>query len=756
MPVSLDLRAPPQRTFWCDTLCFEAFDDIVGACLDEPTARAELACRATSPAAARVARDLAERAGGSANAFANVALAVAFLDGRRTAAIVDAAASFMPGDEIDAFRGRNGAVRRFPLALHLFEVAPEALLAIELWDQWHARGGAWYRIPAELPAEIDVSGTPWADLAASVIAEMPAGPGARWSAFEPPVVFGGGDEDVILGLREWPRRQAVRLDDGVVTGDRPSWTLLRVYDGGRRIDVTDRLADRCADLATAMIRRLRPGAGEFEQVMNELTDDVLDAFLRRITGDDPDLPLIEITAVVPWDARHREVVQRGRPNATASWLVADQRRRGPFAEAWRTVKSVKLLFEGAHKIEVHFPVPGRHRALSFSDIDRDKRVTRRFSALLNRVLKCEVAPKARAGSRVPRAKAEKAPRPRSGAWWTRLLVAKHDRPPPWIEDGLRELASDGLVRCSEVGVIRCGDPHLHYGERGDRWAECNGEIELSLKQHDDDDPSQAEDDGLHECSVCGFRWRPRARAVPVDLRVKVELVHERAWGFVMEEAAHYGPVEEEPGRVGVASVRLSDARAFVAYEPMLAPADDAAWGASPVARIAAPFGHGIAGERVQLARVLASDDVLAPAWGKAAPRHREKATQTSVVPPAMPGNVIELAGPRSVRVAGRAVPKHGPSVHRLARLLALADFRAGERGGHDARALLTLAKDAGICAGTDTEHHLHVLVQRGREGVDHATGVAGRGAEAFVSERGYRLGDGWEVRQTGERPAAQV
>lgn len=750
MSVPFDLCAPPQRTFWCDVLCFEAFDEVVAACADEPSARAELARRAHGTGLVRAADELVERLGGSVHALANVALAVTFLDGRRTAAIVDAAAAFLTGDEIDAFRATNGTIRRFPLALHLFELAPDALLAIELWDQWHGRRGAWYRLSPALSAEIDVPATSWADVTALALSELPSRPGPRWAAFEPPVVFAGADDDVIIGLREWPRRQAVRLDDGVVTGDRPSWTLLRLYDGGQRVDVTDRMADRGADLATAMVRRLRPDAGEFEQVMNELTDEALDGFLRRITLDDSEFPLMEITATVPWDPRHRDVVLRGRPGATAAWLVADYRRRGPFADSWRTVKSVKVLFEGVHKIEVHFPIGGRHRALSFSDIDRDKRVTRRFAARLNRELKCEVAPKARAGSRIPKAKPEKVPRPRSSAWWSRLLVAKHDRPARWVEDALGELAEDGLVRCSEVGVIRCGDAHLHAIGRGERWAECHGEIEVPVDPPPVDDPAQAEDDGAHECAVCGFRWRPYSRAVAADLRVKLELVHDRAWGMVMEEAAHYGPVEEEPGRAGVASVLLPGARAFVAYDPLLAPDDNADCGRAPVARVAAPFGEAGAESRIGLAQLLGGDDVLAPAWGRPATRHREAADRRVHGAPApASANVIELAGPRSVRVAGRAVPKHGPSVHRLARLLALADFRAGQRTGHDARALIALARDAGILAGTDTEHHLHVLVQRGREGIDQATGVAGRGAEAFVSERGYRLGDGWEVRQVG-------
>lgn len=752
MPALSHVSDPPARAFWCDILCFERFDDVVAACVTEASARAELTRRAASPALTRAAEDLAGRAGGGVHALTNVALALAFLEGRRSSAVLDAAAGFVSAVAIEEFRTRGGGVRRFPLALRLFEEAPESLLAIELWDQWHARRGAWYRLAPELLPRLDVATTPWAAVAVAALAVERMRPGSRCGGFEQPVVFGGSEDDVIIGLREWPQRQAVKVAEGVVTGECPSWTLLRVYDGGQRLDVTDRLADRGADLATAMLRVVRPDVGRFELVLNELTDAVLDRFLARITRDDEVFPLVEITAEVPWDARHRELVVRGRPGATAAWPVAALRRSGPFAANWRTVRSVKLHFEGAHKIEVHFPLPGRHVALSYSDVDRDKHITRRFAALLNRELDLEVAPKARAGSRLPGASPERAPRPRSSAWWSRILAAKHDRPAAWVEDGVRALVADGVVRCAEVGLIRCGDPYLPREDSEERWAECNGELEVGLEVVDGEDPLRAEDDGGCECSTCGFRWRPRGQGVPLDLRLKLAIVHERAWERVMEEAAHYGAVDVEPGRSGVASVRLADTRAFIAYEPLLAEEDrlSEAFGRLPVARIAAPFGERPGGDLVRLAQVLAGDDVLGPAWGRPVARYREPRPVLGAMVIAAPtAMVIELLGPKSVRVCGRPVPKHAPSVQRLARLLALADLRAGERAKHDARSLLALAKANGICAATDGESHIHVLVSRGRDGVTEATGVEGQGEAAFVTDGGYGLGEGWEIRQVG-------
>ncbi len=765
MPALSHLSSPPARSFWCDTLCFEAFDELADEAGTEAGARALTSRLVGDPLTLRVVEEIVAEAGGGADARANVALALAFVRERRSQAIEDAAAAFFTPSEIAEHHTRRGKVRRHALALRLFEAAPESLLAIDLWDQWHTRRGAWYRQEPNLVDRVVVETVNWGAIAATSLAAEADRPHSRCAGFERPVVFPGGDGDVLIGFREWPRRQAVRLEQGVVTGDQASWLLLRVYDGGGRVDVADTVADRGAALATSMLHLLRPEAGEFEQVLNELTDEVLDGFLARITAEAGEFPLIEITADLPWDARHRGLTLRGRPGAPAEPIVRALRDLGPFATNWRTVKSAKLLFEGEYKIEVHFPIPGRHRSLSYSDVDRDKRVTRRFAEALNRLLKCEVAPKARAGSRLPRRREEPALRARTGPWWARLLAAKHDEPPRWVLDGLRELANEGLVRCVEVGVLQCGSPHLDRRQAQADWAECKGEVELPLALGADDDPTQPEDDGGYECSEHQHRWRPVGYRVPIDLRVRVELDHQRAWACVMEEASRYGTVEPEPGRPGVASVRLPDRRAYIAYTALASEVDSSAGalGQAPIALVAPPFGstrpHEPGG--IALASVLGGDDVLAAAWGDPTLRRRRTpglpraaSADSATVGP----NVIELLGPRTVHVGGRPVTKQVPSVRRIARLLLLSEVGLGERRARESKALVALAQTHGILAATDIETHLHVLLRRARDGVDSAAGIPGRGEEAFVTDGhdGYRLGDGWEVRHRTERSPDEV
>lgn len=763
-PEAAHLVAPPDRAFWCDTLCFEGFDDILARCTTEVAAD-EVIEEFAAEGGRRVAERIIENAGGGLAARQNVALALAFLRHRRSQAVEDAAAAFLAAVEVEAHRTPGGKVRRHELALRLFEAAPESLLGVELWDQWHARRGARYRMEPALARTIDIASTNWLPVVTSVLAEVAAMPWSGCDGFDPPVVFHGAEDDVLIGFREWPKREAVRSEGHVVTGDVPTWMLVRVYAGGDRIDVTDTAVDRGAAFATALTRRLRPEAGEYEQVLNELTDEVLDTFLRVLTSDETDsFPLVELTAEIPWDGRHRTLTVRGQPNATVESIIAALRELGPFAANWRTVRSAKVLFEGAYKIEVHFPTPGHHRALSYSDVDRDKRVTRRFAELLNKALRQEVAPKARRGSRVPRRREETAPRFHSAEWWSRVLVAKHDRPAEWVEVALAALAELGVVRTSRVGVLECGSPYLDRPVAGAGWAECKGQVELPLDPADLADPCQPEDDGSYECSEHQHRWRPVRYRLPIDLRVKVEIDQRAVWALVLEELAHYGDVAEEPGRAGVASVSLADARAYVVYLPLAAGDDRAqeAFGRSPTAWVASPTVRANRpGHVVSLASVLAGDDVLGPAWGLEARRHRTPrslAKADEATPLAESPRVIELVGTREIRVGGRSVETDRPSVYRVARLLHLADVAEGSRRARSSTWLVDLAKRHDILAKSNAESHLHVLVRRARDGIDGALGAKGRGQEAFVTEGGdgYRLGDGWQVVLRTERPTGEV
>ena len=211
MPIPSHLSAPPARAFWCDVLCFESFDELAAECATEGGAESVIHRHVADVATRRLTDEIAETAGGGAFPKANVALALAFVRERRSQAIEDAAAAFFTPDEIAKYRARTGKIRRQALSLRLFEAAPESLLAIDLWDQWHSRRGVWYRQEPDLTDRIDVETTNWAVLAQKALASEAARAMYRCAGFEPPVVFPGSDADVLIGFREWPRRQAVKV-----------------------------------------------------------------------------------------------------------------------------------------------------------------------------------------------------------------------------------------------------------------------------------------------------------------------------------------------------------------------------------------------------------------------------------------------------------------------------------------------------------------------------------------------------------------
>ena len=180
MPITSHLSAPPARTFWCDTLCFESFDELAAESATEAVARGLIKRLVSDAATQRVVEDIVASAGGGNDARANVALALAFVRERRSQAIEDAAAAFFTSAEIAEHRTRKGKIRRQALALRLFETAPETLLAIDLWDQWHSRRGAWYRQEPDLADRIDVETTNWATLARNALESEAARRMSRW------------------------------------------------------------------------------------------------------------------------------------------------------------------------------------------------------------------------------------------------------------------------------------------------------------------------------------------------------------------------------------------------------------------------------------------------------------------------------------------------------------------------------------------------------------------------------------------------
>lgn len=754
------LLAAPDPAFWKDILFFERFDTLMEEARTPDGLNAAWKEVGASSSLRQATDAIAERHGGGHVVRQQLVLAAAFCEHKRAAAVETVARTVLGDDDLEERRTAGGQLRRHPTALALFERDPGHLLAIDLWHRWHSQRASHYRVKAPLAAPILLDAVPWGTVIAEALDELRDDPHAQTRRFEAHRVFAGPDDDVLLAFREWPKRRAVRTDAGpVVSGQTPEWTLLRFHRGGTRLDVTDIMVDRGAILANAILRRLITDAPPYELVLEPLKDRKLDEFLALLTDPADDVfPLIEITALETWAPGRIPHTITGTPKRTVEKSVVDLRRLGAFALDWRTVKSAKVRFENDYRILIHFPPAGEPTALSYSDIDRDKAVTARFAALLQKTLRVEVGPKNRRGATRPHLPADVAPTKHGGAWWSRVLDTQHDRPADWLTAALTEVEGLGLVTLSRSRVLACGSPYLNRRAAGVDSLDCDGEVELPWEEADPDDASRDEDDGFCVCSRGDHRWRPNHYKLPVDERVRVDLVHDAVWRHLLSQAGHYAAVEEEPGRPGVFTLRLPTTRIALVYAP-LASADDlvpGAFGRIPTVWTYPPCSAPPdVGERaVPLATALADLGDLAAVWGVSLYRARKPYTLHAELPmfvrdPGATGN-----GPltRTLEITNDGVALDGTHVaaasHMAGPLLALLRAAAAQDEADDSdrqpwtpESLIKLAAQR----GTRLERkHLHTWISRTRAAIDEAFRDPELGKRVIVTHRGsYRLGDGF-------------
>jgi hypothetical protein len=743
------LLAPPDPAFWKDVLFFERFDALMDETRSSSGLDAAWKRMGESAGVRRAAESIADRHGGGHSVRQQLVLAAKFCEHKRAAAVQTVARAVLPEPS-------GGHRARHPTALTLFEREPANLLAIDLWHRWHAQRLSQYRLKEPLAAPIPLGAVPWSTVITETLDELRPDPQTR--RFEAHRVFHGPDDDVLLGFREWPKRRAIRTDSGpILCGRTPQWTLLRFHRWGDRLDVTDGTVERGARLGHALLRRLVCGAPSYELIEEPLRDRKLDDFLRLLTDPTDDVfPLVEITAEETWNPRRLNHTITGAGNGRIEESVESMRQLGAFALDWRTVRSAKVAFESKYRIQIHFPPAGEPTALCYSDVDRDKGVTARFAALLQRTLRVEVGPNTRRGS-TPRRPPEAPPTRHGAAWWSHVLAGVHDRPADWLTDALAEVADLGLVTLTRFRVLKCGSPYLNRRAAGVDSLDCDGDVELPWEEADPDDPTGAEDEGCWTCSRGMHRWRPNRYKLPVDERVRVELVHDAIWRRLVNEAAHYAAAEEEPGRPGVLTLRLPTTRVALVYTP-LASHDDltpTAFGRTPTVWVHPACTPALdVGDRVApLGMALADLGDLAAIWRVAL--HRAKKPYSAN---AWPLFALETGGTRTPLTRTLEITDEGVSLdgtrfatvtHMAGSLLALLRFAAAQDEADDssrqpwtAESLIRIAAQRGL---TVDRAQLQTWVSRTRAAIDEAfKHDPGLGKRVIVTHgKGYRLGDGF-------------
>lgn len=294
----------------------------------------------------------------------------AFAPHKAPAAIVDAARTSLPEEDVAACASLTGEHDRLLLLLRLLEVQPDALPHVRGLHAWHRSGGAALTLRGRVPHRR--SG--FADfLTAENVHEairavpLPRGvPGVRFEMAIP-----RPDGDVIAVLSRNLRRAHHWTDDGrrLMHGHDEELIVLHFLDGGRRVRVSARTPDLPRSLAGAIASAW---FGEECAYVDDLAP-AEPASLRRMVA-------ALLTRQV-WGLRLVELAVRNTPLAGSPDLVLRasgddddiaaavhdfEARVGPLLDRLDDVVHIKVLFEG-RRVEVDFPRIGERPVARFAD-----------------------------------------------------------------------------------------------------------------------------------------------------------------------------------------------------------------------------------------------------------------------------------------------------------------------------------------------------------------------------------------------------
>ncbi len=762
------LLADPDPSFWSDTLFYGRFEELLAATATTAAAEAMLLDVFKGGPARAVAQSIIERSGGGLTPTRHLVLVGAFTEFKHSDAIETVAHARLGAPVVQANSTPGGKVRRHALMALLYEADPSFLFEVLLWHRHFGRRRSRYRLSGgQAPPPLTPLAT-WEERATAALPVVQAKPASGCKAFDRVcVVPGTTEDDVLVGLREWPARSTGRGRDGeVATVEVPDWTTLHFAEQGARLEVSDRKVDRGANFAGELASRLAADPRTYDLVLRPLTDRALSDFLAQVTdARDETFPLVELVAEVPWRP-HQVVSLTGTRRTTAEQLVADLRElHPPFARDWRTVKSAKLGFEGRFTIQVHFPRPGEPMALSYSDDGRSEKVSHRFSKLLEEHLHVEIAAKARRGARKARMDESKAPRKNSAGWWRALLAPHTDRPAEWLETAVEALVEQGLVRTGRARVFPCNSPYVDRATFRVDSLDCDGEVVLPFDLPERDDRTQLEDDGEVGCSAGLHRWRPMRFGLPTTVRLYVEVQHEAMLAHLAGELAHYGEVWPEPGRPGVLTIRLTDTSGTVVYVPLAAPdeLDPEAHGKRrPVIWVAAPGARPpkLPEGTLELAELLADFSQVGQrlgtnAWVRRRTPRRGPAPAVLAAesPPSAwgTGTTLLTLSANGIHLGDDPKPITGPKTRAMRVLTALHRAASQDEGDGGVRLPWTwenLNEHLDEHERGQTERDWHTWVSRTRGLLSQRSGIPGLGDRAIpkTGASSYRLGDGFVVR----------
>ncbi|MCA9491807.1 MAG: hypothetical protein KC621_17870 [Myxococcales bacterium] len=751
--VCAHLTELPDRRWWLDEVRLKDFPRIRRLTETPDRLRVAVDDAYFTPEAARVRERIVEVHGDTEAVRLNLLMVSAFLFHRKSVAVLDVAAEHLSPDEVTLNTGLAGSQNRLALAALLYWKDRDLLVALDLWDRWHSRRRCVLGLEGHRRSPLPLPSIPWADLASQALADLEDGDPLQLRA----VVRRRGGREVMVAFRQVGEWSNVRSESGeVLPGREDDWTLLLFHDGGNSVDVTASALDRANVLADAIGGRAWSSAVRYEPIRRPLREKDLRRLLDRLTDPDDDtFRLLELVGVVP-QLPERPVMVVGNAGQTrVERALREIRRSVPLGYDWRNVHSVKVGFLDQYRITLHFPAKGEELLLTYSDVDRNKDASRAFEALVADELGVVIKPKVAAA---PVRGSDRSRRPRrvTAEHYRAMLEPVLDDPPDWVVDELGVLARDGLVLPTRHAVLRCGDAWTGASGGGDTL-DCPGEIEMPWAPVDAATPFAQDEGAEHACGHCGRVWRPGRTALPLFLRVRVAIDHDRVWSWLLERVRSRAWVEShEPG---VASGRYQDKTSVLVYLPLAV--DPAARSIAhaatfPTCWVGQPTPRAYHERGVDLADVLADDVTpVMRAWRLG----RDRAL-VGRAEPEEPMLAAEPAGPYVVRLPrrpkvrtftvddagvwldGQLITDGRASGSRMLLALLWEAAKADDASKEKKRLLRTLNKLGGRGDLKFQDKAVYQWICRLRERVEQV--FPDEAHEVIVSQRGsgYRLGDG--------------
>ena len=386
-------------TFWLQDLRLGRYAELVQH-IDDPVYRAErvatwfrtkriltyVANRLDLPTEGSVT-ELRARLVDAGRALLPYLAVAAFAPHKMPVAILDAARSILPPDEVAASTDGKGQYDRLLLLLRILDTRPEALAHVRGLHLWHRHGGAALVLDGRVPhRKVGFLDFLTRERIERAIAGVPLPRGVPGVRHEMTIPRPRGDAIVVLSRNL--RRAHHWSDDGqsIWHGHDEELIVLHFSDHGRRVRVSGSTASLPRNLAGAI------GTAWFQQECTYVDDltPAEPASLRRmvaalVTRQVADLRLVELAVRSTPLAGAPELVLRasGLDGDIAAAIHDFEARVGPLLDRLKDVVHLKVMY-AERRVEIDFPMVGGQTVARFADGRLDRHAAEDFRAFVGR------------------------------------------------------------------------------------------------------------------------------------------------------------------------------------------------------------------------------------------------------------------------------------------------------------------------------------------------------------------------------------